>query len=100
MPWQKGDSETARMGGVGRVQKREQWENLINYLAGDAGESVKKKLLILENGEKISKPEHEFLAYWLNLLEYHAPKLARVENKIEGKLDVNLVSEFEEVKKQ
>ncbi|MEK6901113.1 MAG: recombinase family protein [Nanoarchaeota archaeon] len=58
------------------------------------------KFMLSENGEKLSKPEHEFLAYWLNLLEYHAPKLARVENKIEGKLEVNLVNEFEEVKKQ
>lgn len=84
-------TEWQRKGGLAKAAKYDkQWNDLVMYLAGDCGASVKEKIAALSNGEELSEPEHQFLSYWLQLLEYHKPKLARNEGGNNNVLVINM----------
>lgn len=75
-----------------RELKRTAWETIVGYLAGEGGDSFKAKLAELSNKTELTKPEQQFMDYYLQLLEYHQPKLARSE--ITGKDGASLAPQI------
>jgi len=68
--------------------KTEQWQAIVGWLAGNGGVEFKKKLEALSVGVEITKEEDKFMQYFMDLLEYHQPKLSRREQT--GEINIKL----------
>ena len=69
-------------------QKAQEWENIKMWLVGEGGGSYLEKLHMQAHGEELNEHEREFMNRFESLLEYHAPKLARIEERRSGSIDV------------
>ncbi len=77
-------------------EKTKAWENLGEFITETGAERIKTILASCE-------PE-DFIKYYTLLLEYFKPKLGRVENKVEqkvqGQLTINVINptDFDKIK--
>lgn len=78
MAFKKGNKLATVNKGKPKV-KQEQWSNIVGWLVGDGGVAFKDKLKGLSGGKEITKEEEKFMDYYMSLLEFHQPKLARKE---------------------
>lgn len=89
MSFKKGQSGNLKGKPKGTLsQKTIAWENLGNFITETGAERVKAILTTAE--------PQDFIKYYTCLLEYFKPKLGRlenrVENKVEGQLTINVIS--------
>lgn len=83
MPFQKGcKSIGGRPKGSMNIRSL-QWQGIVDWLQREGGYGYLEKLKRLDEGNKLTEPEKEFLEHYEKLLEYHQPKLGRNEQKIE-----------------
>jgi len=76
-------SETARQAQAKGVQsgraKTHAWENIVGWLIGEGGHKYLELLEIESSGEKLIGSQQDFMDRFEKLLEYHQPKLGRME---------------------
>jgi len=78
MVFKKGDSETARKGGLQRVaNERKGVEKLLTFLKEGGSERVEELYKRMLDDQELTKGELEFLRHYKDLMEYHTPKLSR-----------------------
>jgi hypothetical protein len=78
MVFKKGDSETARKGGLQRVaNERTGVDKLLFFLKEGGSERVEMIYEKMLNGDEVTAGEAEFLKHYKDLMEYHTPKLSR-----------------------
>lgn len=87
MVFVKGNKLGEKSRGVPKA-KTEQWNNIVGWLVGDGGTSFKDKIKALSEGKEMTKEEKEFIQHYKDLLEFHQPKLSRVENN--GSLNIKI----------
>jgi len=87
MVFVKGNKLGEKSRGVPKA-KTEQWNNIVGWLVGDGGSSFKDKIKALSEGKEMTKEEKEFIQHYKDLLEFHQPKLSRVENN--GSLNIKI----------
>jgi hypothetical protein len=97
MPFKKGKSGNPKGMIKGTThEKTKAWENLGEFITETGAERIKTILASCE-------PE-DFIKYYTLLLEYFKPKLGRVENKVEqkvqGQLTINVINptDFDKIK--
>ena len=79
MPFQVGH-QLWRKGLETRKEQANRTAELLGALVDMGSEKYGDKMMILADGEEISKPEEQFMDRLERLIEYRAPKLARQEH--------------------
>lgn len=79
MTFQKGN----KLGEKKRGMKYTGVQDFLEYLASGAAREYYAKLEEQAKGKELSDPEREFMDRFERNTEFIAPKLARVENKVE-----------------
>jgi len=59
--------------------KTQAWENIVGWLIGEGGHKYLELLEIESSGEKLIGSQQDFMDRFEKLLEYHQPKLGRME---------------------
>lgn len=84
MPFTKETAKAlGRQGGLAPKPKSIAWDNIVGWLAGEGGHRYNELLAKQSNAIELSDPEREFMDRYYTLLEFHQPKLARNESKVE-----------------
>lgn len=88
MPFQKGN-QLGKANANQDANKRGQWNNIVGWLVGNGGTKFQEAMTSLANGIDIPKPQKEFIEYYIDLLEFHQPKLGRqsVDLDVDGKIE-------------
>jgi hypothetical protein len=97
----KNAKEIGRLGGLqAAANRRLGVDKLFEFMKEGGSDKANELLMKLANGEDLTAPQLEFLKQYKDLLEYHKPKLARVEQsgEIDNKIEVIIKNEYAEFK--
>lgn len=78
MPFTK---DAQSKGGKNMHIKRQEWDNIVYYLNTEGAQGFLEIMLKLRFGDKVNRYQQKYLKYYMDLLEYHKPKLSKVESQ-------------------